>query len=416
MPVVHLTDRGIKNLSTESVQEDFFDTVTPGLILRVSATGRKVWAVRYQRNGTKRRMKLGTYPTLPLAKARDRARDAIRDADKGDDPAQEREDARKGLLTFKDMADEALTALATRTRETTQAERQRILKRDLLPAWGNRPPNEITRRDVVQLVEAIATRGAGVMANRVLALVKVIFNEALGRGFPGVEANPAHLLRPPGQEEGRDRYLTAKEVRAVWNATAPENPSTRAAIRLALLTAQRIGSVLAVQWTELEDMAGGTLWRIPPESFKGRRVHVVPLSTEAAEIVAGLRKLREDGEPYVFPSRDRAKAPHLSNFGKALIRIRRRSKLPHWTLHDFRTTFRTHAVRATEDGGLGVAGPVADAVLGHKEATLGFDRYTGDKDAYLLHEKREALRTWGAWIAKAVEEEARPASVRERAQ
>jgi integrase len=71
-------------------------------------------------------------------------------------------------------------------------------------------------------------------------------------------------------------------------------------------------------------------------------------------------------------------------------------------LHDFRTTFRTWAVRAPEDGGLGVAAQVADAVLGHKEASLGFARYTGDRHRYMLAEKRDALVKWGAFVGEAV--------------
>ena len=86
----------------------------------------------------------------------------------------------------------------------------------------------------------------------------------------------------------------------------------------------------------------------------------------------------------------------------ALSRVRKKTSIPSWTVHDFRTTFRTHAVRATEDRSLAIPGHVADAVLGHKETTLGFERYTGDRDRYLLHENRDALRKWGTFIMEAV--------------
>ena len=91
--------------------------------------------------------------------------------------------------------------------------------------------------------------------------------------------------------------------------------------------------------------------------------------------------------------------------GRSLSRVRNKTSIPSWTVHDFRMTFRTHAVRAREDGGFAIPGHVADAVLGHKEATLGFERYTGDRDRYLLDEKRDALRKWGAFIMDAVEAE-----------
>ena len=87
--------------------------------------------------------------------------------------------------------------------------------------------------------------------------------------------------------------------------------------------------------------------------------------------------------------------------GGAVSRLRKKTLIPSWTVHDFRTTFRTHAVRAIEGSGLAIPAHVADAVLGHKEATLGFERYTGDRDRYLLHAKRDALQKWSAFVLKA---------------
>jgi integrase len=199
-------------------------------------------------------------------------------------------------------------------------------------------------------------------------------------------------------EKGRDRYLKAAEIKGVWKATEAENPLTRALFRLVFLTAQRKGSVSAMRW----DGIVGDVWTIPAEHFKGRRPHLVPLSAEALQIIGDLRADALSDE-WIFPSRAGSKYPFLSNFGKALTRVRKQSGVPDWTLHDARTTFRTHAVRSPLDGGLGTPAHVADAVLGHKEASLGFSRYTGDQHLYMLAEKREALVAWGAFVCRAVE-------------
>lgn len=402
MPRTKLTARGVEALNTDQDREEHWDTVTPGLLLRVSGrTGRKSWHVRYRVNGTRRRQKLGVFPRMKLAEAREAARGALRAADAGEDPAKERQDRKAGRYTFEALAEEVLEARALRTRESTQAERARLLGKELLPAWADRDASSITRREVVHLVEAVARRGAPVVANRTLALIRLIYNDALRRGFPGVEANPAHLVEPPGEEEGRDRYLTRKGIRAVWEATEEETVTTRGAFRLALLTGQRIGSVCAMRW----DGIRGDLWTIPPEHFKGGRTHLVPLSDEALQVVGRLRDLRSSDE-WVFPSRAGAKRPYVTNLSSsALSRVRDRTDVPHWTLHDLRTTLRTHATRAEADGGLGLPGHVADAVLGHREQSLGFTRYTGDRERYLLHEKRSALRVWGRFVRDAVERE-----------
>ncbi len=197
-----------------------------------------------------------------------------------------------------------------------------------------------------------------------------------------------------------NRDLTREEIKVIWQATRGETRATRGAFRLALLTDQRIGSVRALR----RDGITGDLWTIPPEHFKGKRTHLVPLSLEALEVIRELKKVA-DSDTWVFPSRSKATRPHLTNIGSSLSRVRKKTLIPSWTVHDFRTTFRTHAVRAIEDGGLAIPAHVADAVLGHKEATLGFERYTGDRDRYHLHEKRDAQRKWGAFITAAVEAE-----------
>ena len=413
MPRMKLTDRGVKHLQTQLVQNDYWDTVTPGLALRVSSTGRKVWTVRYLANGKKRRLKLGVYPNMSLSDARDAARDALRDSHAGEDPAQERKDRREGRYTFGVMAEEVIEARAMRTRESTRRERRRLLDKEIIPVWGERELGTITRREVVRLVEAIARRGAPAVANRTLALVRLLFNDGLRRGFPNLEANPAHLVEPPGVEGGRDRYLNRKEIKIIWKALDEETPGVKGAFRLAMLTAQRIGAILAMRWDMIEENQTGTVWITPAADFKGKRPHLVPLSAESLEVLAALKELHVDhveegdGSEYVFPSRAATKKPHLANLsGKSLSRVRGNTPtIPHWTLHDFRATFRTHAVRAEEDGGLGLPSHVADAVLGHKEASLGFARYTGDRDRYMLSEKRDALRKWGAFVKAAVKED-----------
>lgn len=411
MPTLRLTARGVAALETHRSQETFWDELLPGFGVRVSGkTGSKTYLVRYRANGTHRRLKLGRHPALGLASAREKARKALADAQAGVDPALERKRRRSRDVTFEALAREVLDAKATRTRTSTREERERMLEKDLLTAWGRRPVASISRRDVVELVEGIVDRGSPVAANRTLRLVQLIFNEGLRRGFPTLEANPAHMMPPPGEESSRTRFLTREEIRAVWKALDPESEHTAALFRLALLTAQRMGAVAALRWSDVD---AANVWRIPAETFKGRRPHLVPLSEEALAVLEPLRTLAGT-EDYVFPGRTDGKVPHMSSWNPALRRIRTRTdekNVPHWTAHDFRTTFRTHATRPLEPdhpkdpAGLGIVPTIADAVLGHKEQSVGFEHYTGEPERYRLAEKREALRRWGAWITETVRAE-----------
>ena len=153
-----------------------------------------------------------------------------------------------------------------------------------------------------------------------------------------------------------------------------------------------------MRWQDIE----GDLWTSPAEHNKSKRVQVVPLSREALAVVAELEAVKVD-PTWVFPARRGTRTPHMVDTASAIARIRKRSGIPPWRVHDFRRAFRTHAARAVEDGGIGVAPNVADAVLGHAENSLGWSHYQGDRDRYLLAEKRNALTKWGAFVRKAVE-------------
>jgi integrase len=405
MATLRLTPRGIAAVKTDQVQEEFWDDVVPGLALRVSRAGLKTFAVRYRANGTHRRLTLGRHPHLTLADARAAARKTLGEAQGGMDPALEQKQRRATNTTFAALAAEVLEAKAATTRPRTRRERQRIVDVELLPRWEHRPVASITRRDVVELVERIARRGAGVAANRTLGVIKVLFNEGLRRGFPMLEASPAGLVAPPHAETSRDRYLDRKEIKRLWTVLDDEMQATRTLFRFTLLTAQRIGSVCALRWADIDD---ADVWRIPAAAFKGKRPHLVPLSPEALAALDELRPLT-GGDEFAFPARTDGATKHRNSVSRALQRINELSELPPWTLHDFRTTFRTHATRAAQPdhkrdpAGLGVAPHVADAVLGHKEASLGFDRYTAEPERYLLSEKRDALTRWGAFVRAAVE-------------
>ncbi|MCZ6454470.1 MAG: Arm DNA-binding domain-containing protein, partial [Alphaproteobacteria bacterium] len=97
MPALKFTDRNIASIKPPDIDRlEYRDTVVPGLWLRVSDHGRKTWGVTYRLNGRQRRLTIGTYPTLSLADARDNARKALREVGVGNDPAEEKQQLRKG--------------------------------------------------------------------------------------------------------------------------------------------------------------------------------------------------------------------------------------------------------------------------------------------------------------------------------
>ena len=213
-----------------------------GFGVRVSAQGRKSWVLRYRTNGRQRRLTLGTFPSLGLAAARASARCALGYVAHGADPATAKQTEQRAG-TFRELADLYLEKHAKKRKRSWRGD-ERILNVELLPVLGATRAKAVTRREIRELVEAIADRGAPIVANRTLALVRKVFNFGLDQEFEGLEGNPCLRITPPGVEQRRDRVLTPDEIKRVWIALDRVHRLTAAVFRLRLLTAQRGGEVL----------------------------------------------------------------------------------------------------------------------------------------------------------------------------
>jgi integrase len=348
----------------------------------------------YRFNRRQRRLTLGTFSATSLADARELAREALRSVEKGHDPAVEKAAARDAD-TFAELAHEYLEKYAKKEKKSWE-EDERVINRELLPTWRHSRARDISRRDVRALIESIADRGAPILANRTLALIRKIYNVGIERDI--VESNPCHLLKRPSPERSRDRVLTDDELRRVWNSLEGQDPLIRALFRLRILTAQRGGEVRQMKWADVDLDAGW--WTIPAEISKNKLAHRVPLNPQAKRILselreyqdrrlgqinAGRKKKRQEPKqrtPWVFPS--------PNDFGpirwiaKASARIKNDSGIE-FRPHDLR---RTAASMMTQSG---TPRLVVQRILNHseKDVTAVYDRYSYDA------EKRIALESWG---------------------
>ncbi|MBA2304359.1 MAG: site-specific integrase [Acidobacteria bacterium] len=227
------------------------------------------------------------------------------------------------------------------------------------------------------LIDDVAAR-APIMANRVLALVRKMFNFGIERDW--LEVNPCHMVKRAAAERQRDRVLSDDEVRAMWKALDDEDTVIAAVFRLRLLTAQRGGEVLGAQWREI-DLASAW-WTIPAERSKNGLAHRVPLSPQAVKVLKALRSITGDSE-WVFPSPKKEGAA-IAHAQKAIERVVRRSGVE-FRGHDLRRTAASLMV------GAGVSRLVVSKILNHVETgvTAVYDRHSYDL------EKRAALDYWG---------------------
>ncbi len=411
MPTLKMTDAAVQRVSAAAGERtDYFDSHPRdrqrGLVLRVSAGAdgsvTRTWATLYRIKGSTklRRATIGDYPTYSLAEAREEAAQIVQAARKGMDIIAEREAAAKARAAKeKDTVEAAVKDFledwekrpkrmgGMRAASYVKVLRQHFDNR-VLPRWRTRHVGDITRGDVDELVRKVA-RDAPVLANRVLAGLKAFFNWCIRHDPPLVHVNPAALVEKPGQEEARERVLTAAELRYVWSAFDKIGYPFGPFFKLALLTGQRLSEVAGLRWSEIDEYSSS--WTIPAARTKGRRVHVVPLSAQAIKIVEGLKAFKRKDVDLIFTTT--GKTP-ISGFSRAkslldtaITAARKEDKLAplaRWTIHDLRRT------AATEMSRLKVARFIIARVLNHADTQV-----TGiyDRNEF-LEEKKTALTAW----------------------
>lgn len=283
-----------------------------------------------------------------------------------------------------------------------------LLKSNVVAKLGKEHSRDVTRRQLIKLLDDIVDRGAPVTANRVHALLKQLFEWAAGKDIIA-SAPMAGVKRPGGEEMPRERTLTEEEIRAFWAKvdTADMAEPTRLALKFLLVTAQRRGEITLAKWSHF-DLDGGKLWTIPVELQKSSHArwkkktpepHAVPLSALALELLGKLQALTGQGV-YVLPAHvDQKKiAPYSERvLSRAVRENEEHFGIAHFTPHDLR---RTAASWMTK---LGTPRLHVEKVLNHSTGDIAeiYDRHD------YLPEKRAALERWGASLTDIIEGRAR---------
>ena len=381
-----LTDRLIRSLKpSASGRFEIFDARLPGFCLRVTARGKKTFALMYRFAGRQERLTLGRYPTLSLARAREKVDAALRSVEAGVNPAEEKRSRRTEHIlcgTVRGVADDYIERHAKRNTRSWR-ETKRLLDLYLLPGFGDLKIELLTRRMIRDLVDDVVDQGKPVQANRVLVAVHAMLAWAVEREI--IELNPASGIKKPTRERERERVLSDDELRAVWSACETIGYPAGPLVQLLILTGVRRGEVRAMRWREVE--LEKRLWTIPGERAKNGQAHVVPLSKAAELLLRGLPTF-EDGD-HIFTCSGGAQP--YTNLIKPKRRLDELSEVTGWTLHDLRRTV------ASGMGDLGIAGETIARVLNHSERAIAgvTARYNR---ADFTEAKRRALDAWATHV------------------
>jgi integrase len=374
LPKRSLSDLAVKRMKPPaSGQVDMFDLGYPGFALRTSYGGSKSWVYFYRLGDRQRRLTLGHYPSTSLGDARELWRQAREQVAHGRDPARE--------LTTGDNFESVVREWLKRDQSQNRsfAEVERIVDKELIPAWGHRSIKDIGRRDVLSLMDAIADRGAVIMARRVMAYVHRLFRWAVSRGI--TDSNPASDLPKPGKEIRRERVLDDDELKKVWTAAEKLGWPYGSAVQLLILTGARRAEISELRWSEVN----GESISLKGARTKNGEARNIPLSREASKILSGIPRVV--GNEFVFGG------PLRGGWSQAKDRLA--VKISDWRVHDLRRTTATGLQR------LGFNLQVIESVLGHTSGSRSgivatYQRYSFEK------ETRAALDAWGAQMSSLV--------------
>jgi integrase len=394
-----LTQIALDNIKPGLSRREIPDGKERGLYLVVQPTGRMAWALRYRFNGQPRKLTIGAYPAVGLAKARAEAARAKVSISDGIDVgatkkairvAAKAERRQQSNSVEKVIADFVALYAKPNTRDWKETER---LLAEFSTAWKGRPLREIGKPDIHRVLDAIVARGASVTANRKFAQLRKMCRWAVSRGL--IEYSPCDGIDPPSAEKSRDRVLDSDEIRLVWRAADDLGFPFGPIVKLLALTGQRRSEVGGMEWREID--LEKSIWTLPSERSKNKRQHTLPLSPEAIAIINNLPRF--SGSRFVFsPGKT---AP--SGFSRAKTRIDRLiakingdAPIESWIFHDIRRSV------ARGLAALGINLPVIERCLNHVSGS-----FAGIVGVYQKHnfsdEMRIAMERWSQHIGAVVQ-------------
>jgi len=316
-----------------------------GLFLLVQPNGSKYWRLAYRFNGKQKTLALGVYPDISLKDARQRREDARKLLANDVDPGENRKAAKsakteRAANSFETIAREWFVKNSSAWSQNHGDRIIRRLERDIFPWIGGRPIAEIKAQEILAALRRIEERGAVETAHRAHQNCGQVFRYAVATGR--ADRDPSPDLKgalPPVKATHRAAITDTLGIGALLRAMDDYQGTfvTKCALRLAPLVFVRPGELRKAEWAEIDlDKAE---WNIPAERMKMREPHLVPLSSQAVEILRELHSLTGSGR-YVFPGARTNGRPMSDNAVLAALRRMGFAK-DEMSGHGFRAMART---------------------------------------------------------------------------
>lgn len=364
-----------------------------GLFLLVKNTGKKLWRFRYQRpaSGSRTNLSLGSYPALTLATARQIRDQHLSTLVQGLDPQHQVEQALEKRQIeldsiFSTVASNWFKIKSKSVTEDYAKDIWRSLEKDVFPTIGDMPVQEIKARTIIEALTPIKARGALETVRRLVQRINEIMIYGINTGL--IETNPASGVGMAFEKPKKQHMPTLRpeELPKLMKSLSISNLSipTRCLIEWQLLTLVRPSEASGSRWLEID--FDKKLWTIPGERMKAKREHIVPLSSQAIEILEIMKTISVNRE-YIFPSRSDPKKPMNSQTANAALkRIGYGGKL---VAHGLRS------IASTSMNEEGFNADVIESALAHSEKNEVRKAY--NRSIY-LEARKNLMEWWGGKV------------------
>ncbi|ACZ11790.1 tyrosine-type recombinase/integrase [Sulfurospirillum deleyianum] len=409
--VLPLTDTELKK---SKIQEKTYRlTDGAGLYLLVEPNGSKGWRLDYTRpNGGRNTISLGTYPTITLCEAREKRDELKKQIKKGVDPSLERkgvkelqreekeadhaEEERK-QNTFEKVARDFFESITIELVPKYHSSKLARLENHIFPYMGNIPIDQVSRLMIIEHLERLKAANKIETARRILNIIEQVYRYAV-----------THELAPHNIIADIDkRYVIGKkEVRHFPTITDPveigklvrmidEYPgdiSTKYALKLAILTAQRPYNIRFAEWNEFD--LERDVWQISAEKMKMKRPHIIPIILQIKTILRELEPFTKNRSQYLFPALTSNVRPISENtMNQALRRLGYTKE--EIVSHGFRAMFSTIANEHIPEHGF--HSDIIERHLAHSEQNKTKGAYNR---AEYLNERRGLIEWWANFLDK----------------
>lgn len=384
-----LTDSKIKRLKPplNTKKPDKYSDAN-GLQLHVFPNGRMTWIYAYRFNGKQKNLTLGSYEFMSLANARVKHLEARKTLANGLDPAEQKKEQKIELdesILFKTLALEWLESRKSIIKEPTYLRDLSVFEKDLFPYIGDLPVDQIKGKDVLECAQRIEGRGAQEMAKRSIPLAGRVFRYSIRKGL--IEHDPTPHLQ---------EALKPRKIKNMARLDISEFPAflhrmdryhgnilVKTALQLMTLTFVRTAELRMMEWDEINFESKE--WRIPPHKMKMELMHIVPLSSQAIELIESLKPLTGNKQ-YVFYNHSTAK-PLSSN--ALLCAIRTLGYAGKMTGHGFR------GLASTTLHEQGYQHDAIEVQLAHKTGNAVSQAYN---HAQHLQYRTKMMQEWSSFI------------------